>query len=50
MKTADNLIDKLIEIENRIRENENPDGSCNFPADKVFIFLEAALSQIGERK
>jgi hypothetical protein len=42
MYTADYLLIKLKEIENRIREKTNPDGSCDFDADRIFISLELA--------
>ena len=46
MKTADELVKKLKEIESTIRENETADGSCAFDTNKVYIFLETALAQV----
>ena len=37
-------------IEDLIRRNENPDGSCTFDTDKVYIFLETAQSQIPDKQ
>ena len=50
MIKANDLYLKLKEIEDRIRHSENPDGSCAFEADKVFIFLETALSFLPDPK
>lgn len=46
MKKAIDLYRTLKLIEDLIRRNEKPDGTCKFDADKVFIFLEAAKNQI----
>ena len=42
MYSADDLLDKLKEIENLIRGNTNPDGSCDFDAERIFLSLEVA--------
>ena len=47
---ADDLYRKLKEIEAGIRQNENPDGSCAFEAEKVYLFLETALRLIPDRE
>lgn len=49
MKKASELYQKLKIIEERIRRHENPDGSCSFDSDKVYIFLEAAKGQIPDK-
>lgn len=49
MKKASELYQKLKTIEELIRNNESPDGSCNFDSDKVYIFLEAAENQIPDK-
>ncbi len=41
-KAAD-LLEKLNILEYRIRKCENPDGTCPFDAEKVFIFLVTAI-------
>lgn len=50
MKKASELYQKLKIIEELIRRNENPDGSCTFDSDKVYIFLETAQSQIPDEQ
>ena len=50
MKTANELYQKLKTIEDLIRSNENPDGSCTFDTDKVYIFLDTAQSQIPDKQ
>ena len=42
MYNADDLLKKLKEIENLIRENTNHDGSCSLDAERIFISLELA--------
>jgi len=44
--TAKDLYRKLKEIEDRIRRNEQPDRTCSFEPDKVYVLLEAALGFI----
>lgn len=43
---AKELYEKLEKIKNLIRENENPDGTCNFNYDSVWISLELAHEMI----
>lgn len=50
MKKASDLYQKLKAIEELIRRNENPDGSCTFDAEKVYIFLDTALSQMPDKQ
>lgn len=50
MIKAKELSHKLKEIDELIRQCENPDGTCSFNADEVYIFLEAALSVILRKK
>ena len=42
MYNADDLLEKLKEMEDLIRENTNPDGSCNLDAERIYISLELA--------
>ena len=49
MYNADDLLKKLSEIENLIREKTNPDGSCNLDTERVFISLELARRMLVER-
>ena len=43
---ADDLYRKLKELDERIRQNETPGGICGFDTEKVYLFLETALSLI----
>lgn len=49
MIKANDLYLKLKAIECLIRQSENPDGSCDFDMEKVYIFLETAESQIQDK-
>ena len=42
MYNAADLLKKLSEIENLVRENTNQDGSCDFDAERIFMSLELA--------
>jgi len=42
MYNTDDLLNKLREIEDLIRENTNPDGSCSLDAERIFLSLELA--------
>jgi len=37
------LLKKLKEIEDLIQDNINPDGSCRFDSNRVFMSLELAV-------
>ena len=47
IKAAD-LYQELKIIEENVRNKENPDGSCRFDADKVYVLLETALHFVNE--
>jgi len=40
---VDDLLNKLSEIECLILRYTNPDGSCSFDAERVYMSLEIAL-------
>ena len=42
MYSADDLIEKLREIEKLIREKKEPDGSCSYDIERVMVSLEIA--------
>jgi hypothetical protein len=42
MYSADDLLNKLGEIDDLIRERANPDGSAEFDTQQVMISLELA--------
>ena len=48
VKNANELYKKLKEIEDRIREQSEPDGACKFDSIKVYVLLQAALNQFNE--
>lgn len=50
MIKAIDLYQKLKTIEDLIRRLERPDGSCDFDAEKVMIFLETAEAQIQNKR
>ena len=43
MYGVDDLLNKLSEIECLILRYTNPDGSCSFDAERVYMSLEIAL-------
>jgi len=43
---SEDLLNKLREVEQLIRENTNPDGSCKFDPLPVFTGLELARRMI----
>jgi len=48
MYNADDLLKKLKEIEELIRKNTNPDGSCDLDTERVFMSLEIARRMLVE--
>lgn len=42
MYSADQLLDKMKEIEDLIRDNKNTDGSFKFNSTRVMVSLELA--------
>jgi hypothetical protein len=48
MYNSETLYRQLKDIEQLIKQNENPDGSCRFDVKKVFIMLEVASRTILE--
>jgi len=46
MLCADDLYDKLREIESLIREKTNPDGSFSFDLHRVIVALELVMRMI----
>ena len=42
MYNADDLLNKLKEIETLIRKNTSPDGSCSFDTELIYVSLELA--------
>jgi len=42
MYDAEDLLEKLNEIEDLIHEHTNTDGSCDFDAGRIFLSLELA--------
>jgi len=42
MYRAEDLLNKLKEIEDLIHENTNPDGTCDFDVERIFMSLELA--------
>ncbi len=48
MLKADDLLQVLKDIEERIRSNSDADGNCRFDAEKAYVLLGTALSFIPE--
>ena len=42
MHSVDDLLDKLKEIADLIRKETNPDGTCDFDVERIFMSLEIA--------
>ena len=49
MSYADELYEKLKELEELIRENTNTDGSLNFDLKRVMVSLELARQMMIEK-
>ena len=48
MLKANDLLQVLKDIEERIRSNSDADGNCRFDAEKAYVLLGTALSFIPE--
>ena len=47
MYSLDDLLRKVREIEDLIREKTKPDGSCDFDTEQAMMSLELARRMIG---